>query len=570
MNTTTRYILVVSISINSMALIAGAAPQRETGPHDEMIPVPRIHASSPVKPIVFESRDGFLLAQVNIDSSGANILGDAANEPSIAVDPTAPNRIVIGWRQFDTVSSNFRQAGYAYTNDGGRTWTFPGVIEPGIFRSDPVLETDAEGNFYYNSLTVQGGDFWCDIFKSTDGGQTWDNGTFAFGGDKQWFVIDKTSSIGQGNIYMTWSGGGCCGNDRFTRSTDGNNSYENPIAMPEQAWWGQLDVDNEGTLYVFGRDPGINVFHMNRSLNARNAGQIPVFDLSVPVDLGGDTAGFVDGSPNPGGLLGQMNIVVDKSGGPTEGNVYVLATVDPPGSDPVDVMFARSTDGGNTWSNPVRINDDPAGENNWQWFGTLSVAPNGRIDVIWNDTRNTGQANMSELYYAFSTDGGITWSANQQLSDAFNSHLGWPNQNKMGDYYDMKSDLLGADLAWSATFNGEQDVYFLRIGEYDCNANGVADSIDIADLTSADCNENGIPDECEIAAGAAADDNGDGIIDDCQVCLGDLDGDGDTDQSDLGVLLAAYLINAQGDIDGDGDTDQADLGLLLSDFGCGE
>jgi hypothetical protein len=53
------------------------------------------------------------------------------------------------------------------------------------------------------------------------------------------------------------------------------------------------------------------------------------------------------------------------------------------------------------------------------------------------------------------------------------------------------------------------------------------------------------------------------------VCPGDLDGDGDTDQSDLGILLAAYDLNGDGDLDGDGDTDQSDLGVLLADYGCG-
>ncbi len=61
--------------------------------------------------------------------------------------------MAIGWRQFNTVTSNFRQAGYGYTTNGGQTWTFPGVIEPGVFRSDPVLDSDVDGNFYYNSLT---------------------------------------------------------------------------------------------------------------------------------------------------------------------------------------------------------------------------------------------------------------------------------------------------------------------------------------------------------------------------------------------------------------------------------
>ena len=57
---------------------------------------------------------------------------------------------------------------------------------------------------------------------------------------------------------------------------------------------------------------------------------------------------------------------------------------------------------------------------------------------------------------------------------------------------------------------------------------------------------------------------------DCeQPCPGDVDGDGDTDQADLGILLASYGTDAGGDLDGDNDTDQADLGILLADWGCG-
>jgi len=52
-------------------------------------------------------------------------------------------------------------------------------------------------------------------------------------------------------------------------------------------------------------------------------------------------------------------------------------------------------------------------------------------------------------------------------------------------------------------------------------------------------------------------------------CVGDLDGDGTTGQSDLGILLASWGMDDGGDLDGDGDTDQADLGILLADWGCG-
>ncbi len=90
----------------------------------------------------------------------------------------------------------------------------------------------------------------------------------------------------------------------------------------------------------------------------------------------------------------------------------------------------------------------------------MSVAPNGRIDVIWLDTRDNPGTFLSALYYSNSRDGGITWSPNQRLSEYFNPHVGWPNQNKMGDYFDMVSDVNGAHLAWAATFTGGQDVYY--------------------------------------------------------------------------------------------------------------
>ena len=457
-------------------------------------PVPFAARSAPVRMASFAS------IQVNVDSNGANIPGDAANEPSIAVDPIQPNRMAIGWRQFDTVNSNFRQAGWAYSRDGGRTWTFPGVLQPGVFRSDPVLASDASGRFSYDSLQVSGSSYLCDVYDSDDQGASWPSSAPAFGGDKAWMTIDPTASPGSGNLYEFWSVfAGCCGNSTFTRSTDGGQSFLNPLSIPNQPIWGTLDVASDGTLYLGGVSPqNFSSFAAARSSNARNSGSTPSFDLTSTVSLGGDLVGSQgSGTPNPGGLLGQVNLAVDRSNGPTAGWVYMLCSVDPPGSDPLDVHFVRSTDHGASWSAPRTINDDAPGSGAWQWFGTMSVAPNGRIDVVWNDTRNTGQVNRCQLFYSYSMDGGTTWSPNQALTPAWDSWVGWPNQNKIGDYYHMVSDEVGADLAFAATFNGEQDVYYMRIGDYDCNRNGVGDSIDIASGASQDANGNGIPDECE-------------------------------------------------------------------------
>jgi hypothetical protein len=418
--------------------------------------VPDLRDSQERSPAYNYSRNSIVTTQVNVDANGQNIVGDAANEPSIAVDRNNPNRIAIGWRQFNTVSNNFRQAGFGYTSNGGQTWTFPGVIEPGVFRSDPVLESDAEGNFYYNSLAVDP-DYFCDVFKSTTGGSVWGDKAYAQGGDKQWMEIDKSNSSGNGHFYAYWNSSfSVCPPGSFSRSTDGL-FFEDCVTIPNDPYWGTLAVAANGDLFIGGADGGS--FLVARSSNAKIAGQTVTWDMNTAVNLDGSVANGY--GPNPGGLLGQTIIAIDTSGGPNHNNIYLLCSVNrnSPNPDPLDVMFTRSTDGGVTWSSPIKINDDP-NTSAYQWFGTMSVAPNGRIDVIWLDTRDNPGTYLSSLYYSNSFDGGVTWSPNERLSDDFDPHVGWPNQNKMGDYFDMISEVNGAHLAWAATFTGGQDVYY--------------------------------------------------------------------------------------------------------------
>jgi hypothetical protein len=392
--------------------------------------------------------------QVNTNSFGQDIIGDAANEPSIAVNLQNPSQMAIGWRQFDTISSNFRQAGVAYTTNGGLTWT-ANVLTPGFFRSDPVLRADADGNFYFSSLSSTTS---AEVFKSTNGGATWGSPINAFGGDKQWIAIDTSNGPGRGNIYQHWNVQfSSVANTSFTRSTNGGASFEAPVTGPNPySKWGTLAVGPNGTLYSAGSTLNQAGHLFAKSTNAQFAAQTPTFTTSS-ISLGGVTTGG-NAAVNPAGLLGQVNI----SAAPN-GHLYVLASVDPSGSDPLDVMFIRSVDDGLTWSSPVRVNNNPAGQNSYQWFGTMSVAPNGRIDVIWNDTGVDSSNNFSVLRYAYSFDEGVTWLGNVVLTPSFNHTLGYPSQNKIGDYYDMVSDNLGANVAFSATFTGGQDVYYMRI-----------------------------------------------------------------------------------------------------------
>ncbi|HEX5003236.1 MAG TPA: T9SS type A sorting domain-containing protein [Bacteroidia bacterium] len=397
--------------------------------------------------------------QVNIDGAGQNIIGDAANEPNIAINALNTNQIVIGWRQFDNVTSNFRQAGWSHTNDAGQTWVFPGLIEPGIFRSDPVLDYDNNGEIYYNSLTST---FECKVFKSANGGASWNSGTDAAGGDKQWMAIDRTGGIGEGNIYSAWTSAySTCLPGFHTRSTDGGQTYENCILVDGDPFWMTMTIGNSGELFIGGGSDLSDSLVVVKSLNAQIPASVISWEPPVYVSMDGYLNGW--GFINPQGLNGQVNIDVDRSNGPGQGNVYLLAPVTRlSNNDPGDIMFSRSTDGGLTWSAPIRVNDDSS-TLNMQWFGTMSVAPNGRIDAIWLDTREFTGSDFSALYYSYSYDQGNTWSVNEKLSPDFDPHLGYPNQDKMGDYFDMISDNTGAHLAWANTLNGEEDVYYSRI-----------------------------------------------------------------------------------------------------------
>ncbi len=303
------------------------------------------------------------------------------------------------------------------------------------------------------------------------------------GGDKQWMRIDKTNGMGSGNNYSFWtSSWSICNPGFFTRSTDYGSGFEDCVEISGDPSWGTLAVGTDGELYIAGGGDQYDIVVI-KSTTASNPDYPVSWDSYNEVDLDGELTVWTN--VNPAGLLGQVWIDVDVSEGPGQGYVYVLASVNRhSNSDPGDVMFAKSTDGGETWSTPMRINDDP-GNNEYQWFGTMSVAPNGRIDAVWLDTRDApGSSYQSALYYSFSLDQGETWSVNEKISDSFDPHVGWPDQEKMGDYFHMVSDEESAHLAWANTLNGEQDVYYSRITPGTVGISNTSDKQNSFSLTS--------------------------------------------------------------------------------------
>lgn len=437
--------------------------------------------------------------QVNTDGNGENTIGDAANEPSLAVSPLDPNVMVIGWREFPDVEYDKRYAGYAYTRDGGRTWTNGGTLDPPPNKSpqsqqtDPVLAVDSAGVFYYWSEVFRPDPPTSQhVYRSPDGGASWGVPAQvqdpATSGDKEWMAIDRTGGMGDGHVYGGWSRFAGGGYHVFVRSIDGGRSFSEPMRIADRAgrqFMLHFAVGPDGELYAAWRHYSSNSIYVTKSVKARDPNIEPTFDalgaggvngLDVRIDNGNDP-GFL--WINPVGFH-QVWLGVDPAEGQRRGHVYCMWA--DRRNDAADVMFARSVDGGATWQTGIRVNDDPINNGAVQWMVAMDVAPHGRIDAVWYDTRDDARNRLSALYHSRSYDGGQTWSRNRRFSQAFDSRLGFPAQNKIGDYTQIVSLAHSVNIAYAATFNGEQDVWFLRIPVFDQGDVNCDGSIDLSDV----------------------------------------------------------------------------------------
>jgi hypothetical protein len=82
-----------------------------------------------------------------------------------------------------------------------------------------------------------------------------------------------------------------------------------------------------------------------------------------------------------------------------------------------EIFHQATTDGGKTWSEPKAITDDDPKALTGQYHPNVSVAPNGRVDAVWWDTRDDPGIRANDVYYAYSYDNGKTWSKNQRITD---------------------------------------------------------------------------------------------------------------------------------------------------------
>jgi hypothetical protein len=119
----------------------------------------------------------------------------------------------------------------------------------------------------------------------------------------------------------------------------------------------------------------------------------------------------------------------------------------------LDIAVARSDDGGHTWSNPVRVNDDNSGKD--QWMPSLVIDGSGVLHATWMDAR-TGNLNV---FYSRSGDGGRTWTTNVRVTTAETPI----KYIRPGDYLGLAAGPNGSVYAaWTDGRGSDLDIYFAR------------------------------------------------------------------------------------------------------------
>ncbi|MEM8963296.1 MAG: sialidase family protein [Acidobacteriota bacterium] len=432
----------------------------------------------------------------NRNPAGSNAIAPDAyqGEIQIAVNPNNPRQIVAGANTFDAGPCGTQTQAVVYSSDGGTTWDYtcvPGdTAYPGInctnfeFGSDPAVGWNNNNEVFleYMLLCSTGSttQYSIVIAKSTDGGATWSGhgiiaNSFASPGtieDKQFLAIDNNpGSPFFGRMYTCWDRSN---NERSAYSTDGGATW-NEVDLPTPPGGGldlgcELEVEDNGTVHVvfntltcFFNCSNERMFY-TRSTNGGLSWSSPtlVRDFNL---VGFSGANFPDAQDNRGiGPFGAIGI--DNSGGPCDGTLYAVFTdFQSGGVNNTDIGVSRSTNGGNTWSAPIVVNDDGL-TNRVQFHPFLVVdQSNGTPVVAWHDARNDAGNDATDIYLSRSLDCGLTWEANTQVSQPSaefnNSTISFTNMNttdnpavnpnQAGEYLGL--DALGgkAYVSWSDT-----------------------------------------------------------------------------------------------------------------------
>ncbi len=455
------------ITLFSFLLIINLFPSNaKAREFKRMMPEPSIHLMpggfepyyKPTGPL-----DDTLNVRINSDESG-----EIQNEQQVCINPTNPDNVVAVWRDFRL---GYRRIGVGFSLDGGKTWLddlLPNDNQPRM--SDPGLTFNAGGTIYALSLSFN----WdedesgMEVFPSTTGGITWDEPTIALMTmdstifeDKELIACDRApDSPYQGNLYISWT--------RFIyepdfltdcyviRSTDGNQTWEDPIRISDAPYlqWSVPVVGSGGVVYVAWVSYYFNTIMLDRSFDGGQTWNDDIELTSVSTAQTEINGGIT--------VFSYPAMDADITGSQYNGNLYV-AYMDWAGHD-FDIYFRKSTDQGETWSEPERINDDDLGNGADQFHPWTYVDENGTITVMFYDRRNDPDNLLYDVYITQSFDGGETWSDNRRVTTVSSDPTqGGYKGGLIGEYSGVAVHNGVANCVWTDFRLGDEDTYGARV-----------------------------------------------------------------------------------------------------------
>ena len=402
---------------------------------------------------------------------------NANNSPTLIRNPAEENNLVT----VNRIDSPAYSCSLNVSFDGGGRWTqtpipAPAGEEPKCFAPDAAFSSD--GTLYISYVTLKGranapNAVW--ITSSTDGGKTLSPPAKTPLGQKAFQVRLTADPQSAKRIRLTWLQADELGLYTFANtgnpimtvaSEDGGNNWGGPVRVssptrqrvvaPAPAYG--KDADELNVLYL---DLGDDVLdygggHRGRGgapydgkwqlVLARSTDKGATWKESVVDDSIVPTERFIVFTPPT------PSIAVDRD----SGRVYA-AFQDGRDGD-ADVRLWSLAAGGGDWSAPVRVNDTRTGDGTAQYLPTLSVAPDGRLDVLYYDRRADSTNVLNEVSLQSSFNDGKTFIPRVKVSDrAFSSRIGSGlerNLADLGSRLGLISTNTRAYAVWTDTRNG--------------------------------------------------------------------------------------------------------------------
>ena len=287
-----------------------------------------------------------------------------------------------------------------------------------------------------------------------------------------------------GRLYVSWNnfsvGQGAL---QVTFSTDNGTTWHSPITVINGATFIRNvqitgDMSGNGTIYIAGMDEGGGGFPHNdtnlifKSTDGGNTWNNtytgPVFPGPGVTSAGYFACIFNDNNIGPYWRH-------EGWGEPAAFNdiVHLVYAQHGTGSDPGDVYYIRSTDGGVTFGAPLKLNTDSTTRPQWQ--PNLSVSPTGTLLATWYDAREStgcvvGDENTPcyRMWSRKSNDNGASWLPDDTFSDVVSPLPAQPDPNIVSVYvgdYDYGSAIVTKHVtSWAdgrATINNasQQDAF---------------------------------------------------------------------------------------------------------------